>query len=576
MKRIKIVKIGLIIYGILFFGFAKAQYSVTIAPTTNGAVTADKDDQYEKGDTVKLTILPDMGYELADIFTYKTEGPETLIDLTVENDAVRTFPMPAFDVTVTATFKKKPDLEAIEKAKKLIEGMEGLAVEQKTSTTEAMIKKWLEAKINSLTGMNETGIIVTNETITILSFNAAKEGTSTNLDGTNGSFTFIVSLKKGEISLPTIELQGIITATPYTETTYNVSIGDFIDGKVISDKSSAIAGEKVTLTILPDKGFELDLISAIHADGNPLIPPPNEINDTTYIFTMPAYDVIVKAVFKKTADLLAIDTATYLIERMEVLKVEQDTANTESSIITWLIDTINVLISSTGITITESDILITLSPASYGYNGSFDFTISLTKGSLSDYLASSSGIIIATRDCQPKTCIIQKSGSNILICKEATGIHIWGYIDASNKEYKIESDSTNYQYFDFKYEFNHIINTMNCKYFVEIKYNDNCSTRTYYDPNNKCEEFTKSLPIYKITAYPNPAKHQLSVMIEKDINGIYMVFLRNIVGQTVFSKQFADYRKNEVLSVDFNLPAGIYVLTVETKGEVLTSKIIIE
>jgi len=174
---------------------------------------------------------------------------------------------------------------------------------------------------------------------------------------------------------------------------------------------------------------------------------------------------------------------------------------------------------------------------------------------------------------QTKIC---RKGTSILICEDSTGFHyIWGYMNKDDDEnaMPIKSDTTNFQYFDFYYEFQQNIDTSEYKYFVEIIYTGkNCPIRTFY-----IDDKTSSVPpTPNINAYPNPTKQHLSVTLNKDINGSYTVLLLNTFGQTVFSKQYAEYRKNEVLSVDFNLPAGIYLLAVETKEDVFTSKVVIE
>ncbi len=75
-------------------------YGITIAATTNGAVTADKTEA-AAGDKVTLTITPDADYELGTLFVKDADNNAITV---VDNK----FTMPASTVTVTATFKK-PD-----------------------------------------------------------------------------------------------------------------------------------------------------------------------------------------------------------------------------------------------------------------------------------------------------------------------------------------------------------------------------------------------------------------------------------------------------------------------------------
>ncbi len=75
-------------------------HNVTIAETTNGTVTADKESCPE-ADEVTLTVTPDEGYQLDALTVKDADGN----DVKVTNNQ---FEMPLTDVTVTATFKKAP------------------------------------------------------------------------------------------------------------------------------------------------------------------------------------------------------------------------------------------------------------------------------------------------------------------------------------------------------------------------------------------------------------------------------------------------------------------------------------
>ncbi|MFR6436498.1 MAG: SpaA isopeptide-forming pilin-related protein, partial [Peptoniphilaceae bacterium] len=73
-------------------------YTIGIAPMENGGVTADKGSA-AAGDTVKLTVTPSEGYELEKLTVTANGQP---VDVT--NDS---FIMPAANVSISATFKKK-------------------------------------------------------------------------------------------------------------------------------------------------------------------------------------------------------------------------------------------------------------------------------------------------------------------------------------------------------------------------------------------------------------------------------------------------------------------------------------
>ncbi|MCL2651326.1 MAG: InlB B-repeat-containing protein [Candidatus Azobacteroides sp.] len=133
--------------------------------------------------------------------------------------------------------------------------------------------------------------------------------------------------------------------------TYGVSIGTFSGGSVSTDKTDAAVGETVTLTILPDEGYELNTISAYKTGDESTTIDTTVPNANTRTFTMPDYGVTVTATFKKTVVEIAkddIESASY--------RLTQATANTESDIKEELVSLINALIAPTGITISTSDI----------------------------------------------------------------------------------------------------------------------------------------------------------------------------------------------------------------------------
>lgn len=75
-------------------------YSVTVADSTNGTVTADKNTAL-KGETVNLTVTPDDDYNIKNVTVTDSDGKA----VTVDNNY--SFVMPESDVTVKATFAVK-------------------------------------------------------------------------------------------------------------------------------------------------------------------------------------------------------------------------------------------------------------------------------------------------------------------------------------------------------------------------------------------------------------------------------------------------------------------------------------
>ena len=85
------------------------KYSIEIAATENGTVTADM-AKAKVGKTITLTITPAKGYEL-DALTV-TYGEDKAVEVKEAEEGVYTFAMPEANVTVSATFAELPPVIA--------------------------------------------------------------------------------------------------------------------------------------------------------------------------------------------------------------------------------------------------------------------------------------------------------------------------------------------------------------------------------------------------------------------------------------------------------------------------------
>ena len=80
---------------------------------------------------------------------------------------------------------------------------------------------------------------------------------------------------------------------------YPVVISDVENGKAAADKSNAVAGDKVTITVTPDAGKAVDEVIVTDKDGKTIT--VTKAGDNKYTFTMPEGKVNV-AVTTKAAD----------------------------------------------------------------------------------------------------------------------------------------------------------------------------------------------------------------------------------------------------------------------------------
>jgi hypothetical protein len=123
--------------------FTKIVYSVTIGTFTGGSVTADKASCAEN-EAVTLTIVPAEGYELTAISAHKTGDNQATVSLT-GTGSERTFAMPAYGVTVVATFGvRQTDVSA--------ENVSAVTVTGRNGEVQARFEGTAPVKLYSLTG----------------------------------------------------------------------------------------------------------------------------------------------------------------------------------------------------------------------------------------------------------------------------------------------------------------------------------------------------------------------------------------------------------------------------------------
>jgi hypothetical protein len=132
--------------------------------------------------------------------------------------------MPAYGVTIRATFKKTAaqlDREAVDAAETAITGG-SYRVAQSSANTQEGIRIWLMNTLNNLFASSHdilfrSGLTTITADVTVNSFSAAIAGTEDHSAGTNGSFSYKVTMERGTVTgEETSFISGIIVATPYS------------------------------------------------------------------------------------------------------------------------------------------------------------------------------------------------------------------------------------------------------------------------------------------------------------------------------------------------------------------------
>ncbi len=376
--------------------------AVTAAKTAivNGTVTVD----FGADQTVKTTAVQNY-------VNSKLTGDAAGVTATVTHSSGNTYQVAlskgaVYDnksITMTIKENANPDIALVNSAKSIIESS-SYTLTQDTANTEAVLKTTLAAQINARPGMSATGITVTASDITLSYFNAATTGTSVKPEGTNGVFTFSVSLTKGVINQTTTGKSVIITATAFTNT------------MAVTAAKTAIVNGTVTVAFGADQTAKTAAVqsyvnSKLTGDAVGVTATVTHSSGNTYQVALRKWEVTDSKAITMTInenanpDIALVASAKSIIEGGSYT-LSQATANTEAAVKTALATQINALpgMSATGVTVTASDLTVSsfnaatagssVNPA--GTNGSFTFTVSLTKGVVNQTTTGKSVIITAT------------------------------------------------------------------------------------------------------------------------------------------------------------------------------------
>ncbi len=244
--------------------FKAIDYTITVAQTQNGTVTAPATAQY--GQEVTVTVTPATGYVL-ETLTYTAEGGNPVA---IENNK---FTMPAANVTINATFK------AVDYTITVAEGIENGNV-----TAPATAQYGQEVNV---TVTPATGYVL--ETLTYTA------------EGGNP-----VAIENNKFNMPAANVT--INAT-FKAIDYTITVAEGIENGGVTAPATAQYGQEVTVTVTPATGYELETLTYTAEGGEPMAIENNK-------FTMPAANVTINATFK------AIDYTITVAEGIENGTVE--------------------------------------------------------------------------------------------------------------------------------------------------------------------------------------------------------------------------------------------------------------
>lgn len=256
-------------------------YAVNVAPLTNGEITASAKEAAEK-ETVTLTAKPATGYALkagSVKVTYKdADNTEKPVEVKPDTEKANTytFAMPAYPVTVSAEFVKEYKVTAAPAENGTVTVDPAAAVEGTDVTVTVKAADNYQLKADSLTYSYQIGEDKKTEKLTL----------------TDGKATF-------KMPAADVTVDAKFEAIPAK--TYGIT-SDVTNGTAKLSVETAAVGDTVEVTFTANgENYKLEESSVRYEKKDDTSTAKAlTLTDDKYSFTMPDYDVVVKAVFAKT------------------------------------------------------------------------------------------------------------------------------------------------------------------------------------------------------------------------------------------------------------------------------------
>ncbi len=266
--------------------FKETTYNITADTPTNGMVSftvnGDAATTANYGDQIVVTVDPDGGYYLKSL---KINGDEVSYwdnwnwHWNYDGTGTYTFNMPAKDVEIEAEFTNQLRIDTNYNGYRgdvevLVEGDE---TDKWVDTNFADKGDWVAFKPVAYTGFNIGAISVTGNWT----------GRSYDVETWywhNGWYYFQMPWENVTINVE------------FTDNSHAVNVKDASNGTLKTNTKWAVEDERVYITAVPDKGYELTWLSVKAEDGT-RVDVYEALKEDTYYFFMPDQAVTVSAIF---------------------------------------------------------------------------------------------------------------------------------------------------------------------------------------------------------------------------------------------------------------------------------------
>ena len=302
-------------------------------------------------------------------------------------------------LSMTVNVAPDPDIAIVAAAKTAAQNASYANMTQAAAPNENAIKTAL--KNTAVTAVNNSSVAIT---INKVSYTAPIAGTSANPGGTNGSYIFTVTVSKGSRSETTGHKTITITATPYTGIT---------DAQAVATAKAALVDGSVNVAF---GASQADKTAAVQAYVNGLL--TGEAAGVTAIVTYNSvtgkYDVAIsKGSVNDTKslsmtvnvapdpDIAIVAAAKTAAQNASYANMTQAAAPNENAIKTALKNTAVTAVNNSSVAITINKVSYTAPIAGTsanpgGTNGSYTFTVTVSKGSQSETTEQKTITITAT------------------------------------------------------------------------------------------------------------------------------------------------------------------------------------
>lgn len=330
-----------------------------------------------------------------------------------------------------------PDNATVETAKTALENASYNDMNQEDATNEEAI---IEAvKATAETAVNNSGVtVVVNKG----NYLAPVAGTSANPNGTNGSYTFTITVSKGLQSQTTSEKTIVIKATAYTGVTDVQAVKAAKEGLVNYSVNVAFGATQAVKTVAVQNYVDNLLSTILEAEGVEAIVSYNSTTGT-YDVTLSKGSVndsksltmIVNVA--PDPDITTVEAAKIAAENVIYSNMNQEDATYEGAIIEAVKSTAETAVNNSDVTVMVNKVsylapVAGTSANSVGTNGSYTFTITVTKGLQSQTTSEKTIVITATayigmtdvQAVQAAKAAITNAIANLTVSNATTGSDI--------------------------------------------------------------------------------------------------------------------------------------------------------